>query len=383
MATTHRERVLAALNHEEPDRVPIDFGASHETAINISAYRALLDHLGIEPDPEEREAWGNSWLEIAIPNEEVLRRFDADLRGVEVHVSAVDTVRSLDENTVTDGWGIVFRRSHPGAPYMIVESPLQRLDEPTPADVEILTWPEGDDIDDLPAVKKRLQRIRSETDFAASLRLRNVGAFGIAQRLRGFTELLQDLILSPEFGWALHERATAMGCALAEAALREVGDLVDTVSFADDLGVQTQTIMSPELYRAAVKPHHAKLVETIHRHTDARVVMHNCGAIRPLLPDLIDCGVDVINPVQTNADGMDPDRLKREFGDNLCFWGGIDTQDVLPHGSPSDVAEEVRRRISDLGRGGGYVLAAVHNIQPEVPPENIAAMYETAVAATR
>ncbi|NQU96912.1 MAG: hypothetical protein HQ548_04625, partial [Chloroflexi bacterium] len=298
----------------------------------------------------------------------------------EVHVEGVDAHRMLDENAFIDGWGVVFRRAHSKAPFMIKESPLQRLDDPAPPDVESVPWPEGD-LADLPGLRERFERLRSETDCAIVVRMRNVGAFGIAQRLRGFTEFLQDLVLSPAFAEALQERATAMACNFAGTVLGEIGDLVDGVSFADDLGMQTQTLMSPELYRSSVKPYHARLVQTFHAHTNARVIMHNCGAIRPLLGDLIDCGVDVINPVQVNAEGMNPEQLKREFGGDLCFWGGIDTQNVLPHGSPADVARDVRGRIADLGRGGGYVLAAVHNIQREVPPENIAAMYETAVAS--
>jgi len=378
MSITHRERVLRALNHEETDRVPIDFGGSHETAITAPAYVALLKHLGFESQIQDE--WEGGDVEIVIPGERVLRHFDADVRGDEVHVQGVDAHRMLDDNTFVDGWGVVFRRAHSRAPFMIKQSPLQRLDDPSPSDVESVPWPEGD-LADLSGLRDRFEHLRNETDCAIVVRMRNVGAFGIAQRLRGFTELLQDLILSPAFAQALHERATAMACSFAGTVLDEIGDLVDGVSFADDLGIQTQTLMSPELYRASVKPYHARLVETFHRHTDAAVIMHNCGAIRPLLGDLIDCGIDVINPVQVNAVGMDPGELKSEFGKALCFWGGIDTQGVLPHGSPADVAEEVRNRIADLGRGGGYVLAAVHNIQREVPPENIAAMYETAVAA--
>ena len=376
MGITHRERVLKALNHEETDRVPIDFGGSHETAINVHAYVALLRHLGFES--EIQDEWERGDVEIVIPSERVLRHFDVDVRGDEMHVQGMDSHRMLDENAFADGWGVVSRRAHSKAPFMIKEGPLQRLDDPSPSDVESVPWPEGD-LADLGGLRDRFERLRNETDCAIVVRMRNAGAFGIAQRLRGFTELLEDLMLNPAFAEALHERATAMACSFAGTVLDEIGDLVDGVSFADDLGIQAQTLMSPEMYRSSVKPYHARLVETFHRHSGARVIMHNCGAIRPLLGDLIDCGVNVINPVQVNAEGMDPAELKREFGKDLCFWGGIDTQNVLPYGSPADVAQEVRRRIKDLGRGGGYVLAAVHNIQREVPPENISAMYETAV----
>ena len=169
-----------------------------------------------------------------------------------------------------------------------------------------------------------------------------------------------------------------MLCGIASTALEVVGDVVDGVSIADDMGIQTQSFMSRDLYRLMVKQHHRREIETIRRHTSAKVIMHSDGAIHELLPDLIEAGVEVINPVQVNASGMDPVQLKREFGQDLCFWGGVDTQIVLPRGSPDDVAAEVRRRLDDLGRGGGYVLASVHNIQAEVPPQNVVAMFNTA-----
>jgi uroporphyrinogen decarboxylase len=279
-----------------------------------------------------------------------------------------------------DGWGVVWKRSDASSPYMNVRGPLQHLDVPSSADLEPLPWPDGDYADSVDGLRPRLQQMRDETDFALVLRLQTAGSFYLGQRLRGFSEYLQDLILNPGFVEELQERATAMVCAFASAVVGEVGDLIDGVSFGDDLGTQTQPMMSPELYRKMQKPYHARFVETIHRHTDAKVILHSCGAIRPLLGDLIDCGVQVINPVQVNAAGMDPGELKRDFGDDLSFWGGIDTQRVLPTGSPEDVVGEVRSRIGDLGRGGGYVLAAVHNIRAEVPPENVVAMYDTALS---
>jgi len=378
MGTTHRERVLTALNHEETDRVPIDFGGSHDTAVNVHAYIALLKHLGFES--EIRDEWERGAVETVIPSERVLRHFDIDVRGEEANIRDVDSATMLDENSFVNGWGVISRRAHAGAPFMIVEGPLQRLDDPTPADVESLPWPDSDNVVDLTGLRDRIERLRNQTDCALVVKLRNVGAFNLAQRLRGFTEFLEDLVINPAFAEALHDRLTDLICRFAATVLDEVGDLVDGASFADDLGIQTQTLLGPELYRSSVKPHHARLVETVHAHTDAKMIMHSCGSIRALLGDLIDCGIQVINPVQVNAEGMDSKELKREFGKDLCFWGGVDTQNVLPYGSPADVAQEVRRRIADLGPGGGYVLTAVHNIQSEVPPENIVAMYETAAA---
>jgi uroporphyrinogen decarboxylase len=197
--------------------------------------------------------------------------------------------------------------------------------------------------------------------------------------MRGFTEILEDLLIHRTFVEALLQRTTDVICGIADAVLAEVGDLIDAITIADDLGFQTQPYMAPDLYRSLVKPHHARVADSIHRGTDAKFVLHSDGSIYSLIPDLIEAGVDVINPVQVSATGMDPENLKREFGEDLCFWGAIDTHRLLPFGSPSEVAEGVRRTIATLGAGGGYVLTSVHNIVAGVPPENVVAMFDTAL----
>lgn len=375
MTLTHRERVLRALDHEETDRVPIDLGGGPATQIHPDAYVALLKHLGF--GPEELVAGARGEGQVVCPSERVLRHFDIDVRGFYLDEPDVRPRRLLGENSYVDDWGVVWAKAHATAPYINVKGPLQHLDEPAPSDLDGIAWPVPDDPGRVRGLRERIERLRHQTDFAIVLNLPN-STFALSQRLRGFTELLEDLILNASFAEALQERVTDVICGIAATALGEVGDLIDGVSFADDMGIQTQAFMSPDLYRRMVKRHHARFVETLRRRTRARVIMHSDGAIYELLGALIDCGVQVINPVQVNADGMDPERLKREFGADLCFWGGVDTQWVLPYGSPEDVAAEVRRRLADLGRGGGYVLASVHNIQAEVPAENVVAMFETA-----
>lgn len=197
--------------------------------------------------------------------------------------------------------------------------------------------------------------------------------------MRGFVETLEDLLLNEAFAEALQERITDVICGIATLALTEVGDLIDGVSYGDDMGVQNQSYMSDELYKKMVKPHHRRFVDTLHKHTDAKVITHSDGSIRELIPDFIDIGIDVINPVQVSATGMEPEQLNRDFGKDLAFWGGIDTQHVLPFGTAEDVVKAVRGRRKDLGKKGGFIQASVHNIQSEVPPENIVAMFETAL----
>jgi uroporphyrinogen decarboxylase len=375
MPLTHRERVRRALDHEETDRVPIDFGGGPATLIHPDAYVALLTHLGFGPEEPVEGVRGEG--QVVCPSERVLRHFDIDVRGFYLGEPDSQPRRVLDESAYMDEWGVVWAKAHATAPYINVKGPLQHVEEPPPAALDAIAWPIPDDPGRVRGLRERIARVRRETDLAVVLNLPN-GTFALAQRLRGFTQLLEDLILDPAFADALQERVTDVICGVAETALGEVGDLIDGVSFADDMGIQTQAFMSRELYRARVKRHHARFVETLRRHTRARVIMHSDGAITELLGELVDCGVQVINPVQVNAEGMDAERLKREFGADLCFWGGVDTQWVLPYGSPEDVGAEVRRRLSDLGRGGGYVLASVHNIQAEVPAANVVAMFETA-----
>ncbi len=153
-------------------------------------------------------------------------------------------------------------------------------------------------------------------------------------------------------------------------------DVVDIVEFPDDLGYQQQLQMSPALYRRMIKPYHRKLVDAIKANSKAKVFLHSDGSLYPVIKDLIEIGIDILNPVQTTAKDMQSDRLKREFGNNLSFWGAIDTQHALPHGTPADVEGEVALRISHLAKGGGYVVASCHNIQAEVPPENVMAMFK-------
>jgi uroporphyrinogen decarboxylase len=165
---------------------------------------------------------------------------------------------------------------------------------------------------------------------------------------------------------------------MASRSLDLVGDRVDVVFLGDDLGTQLGPQVSPELYRKYIKPQHRRIFDVYHAKSKAKVLLHSCGSVAALIPDLIEIGVDILNPVQVRASGMDPAKLKREYGRDLTFWGGVDTQEVLPRGKVADVWAEVGLRIRQMGSGGGYVLNSVHNVQPDVPPENVVAMFEAA-----
>ncbi|MDP6734296.1 MAG: uroporphyrinogen decarboxylase family protein [Gammaproteobacteria bacterium] len=376
MAISHRERVQKALNHEETDRVPIDFGGGPATQIHPTAYSNLLEYLGFAEENLPTSHRGEG--QVVAPSERILRYFDVDVRGFYTLEPDSSQGRPIAENKYIDEWGVTWEKSGTLHPYINVLGPLQHISMPVIADIDSIQWPVPDDPSRIRGLRDRIEHVRTQTDYAVVLNLPN-STFALTQRVRGFVETLEDLLLNKAFIEALHERVTDVICGIATLALDEVGDLIDGVSFGDDMGTQSQSYMGIDLYKELVKPHHVRFVDVLHKHTDAKVIIHSDGSVRELLPDFIDCGIDVINPVQVSATGMEPGQLNREFGKYLSFWGGIDTQHVLPWGDENDVMGAVTGRRKDLGKGGGYVQASVHNIQSEVPPENVVAMFETAL----
>lgn len=370
---SHRDRVQTVLNHEVPDRPPIDLGSSTATGINLHAYRRLKEHLGV-PGPirvlSERSL-------LAWPDDEVLRRFDVDLRLVVAQAPEDATVRGrFDETTdaqeaaYTDMWGVT-RRRPPHGHYYVTSAPFER-DDLGLADLDAHPWPapkrpEGE------ILRQEVERLRRETDCALVVHV-PVRLFSMGQFLCGFENWLVQLMANEEFCEALLDRTLALQFPMMEETLEAVGDLVDILYFGDDYGIQTGPVISPALFRRIFKPRMRRVFDHVRVRSRAAIAMHSCGSIYELIPDFIDVGVQVLNPIQVAAAGMDTARLKREFGRHLVFWGGIDTQRVLPQGGPGEVRAEVARRIADLGPA--YMPMAVHNIQAEVPPENIVAMLD-------
>ncbi|MHB8991373.1 MAG: uroporphyrinogen decarboxylase family protein, partial [Chloroflexota bacterium] len=204
----------------------------------------------------------------------------------------------------------------------------------------------------------------------------------ISQYLRGFQDWYMDMAADQRLLGALMDAIVETTIAMARPILREVGDMVDIVFTGDDLGTQGGPQMSPEAYRKVIKPRHARFFRQVREICPhATIALHSCGSVYALLPDLIDVGIQLLHPIQVSARDMEPARLKAEFGDRLSFWGGIDSQRVLPNGTPEEVRAEVRRRLAEMGRGGGYMVGAVHNIQPDVPIENVVAMFDQARSA--
>jgi len=375
---TARQRVLTALEHKIPDRVPIDLGGN-QTGIHKFAYRALLAHLGIEDRVEIMDAV----QQLARPCEEGLERFRVDTRYI-----AAGTAEGFDGtiqvnrrggrvwHDLVDEFGV--RWSMPDDQPLYMDVSHHPLAEATVADVKDYPFPRGDDPGRFAGLRERARRLRRETPYAVVGGISGV-IYETCWYLRGLEAWYGDLVTQPEFCEALLDRVLAYWLDWFRAFLDEVGDLVDVIMLGDDLAGQDGPLFRPALYRQLVKPRQKRLMQYIRSRTAAKLWYHTCGNCIEYIPDLAECGIEILNPVQISATGMDPAALKMRFGRQMAFWGGgIDAQHVLPVATPEVVRREVQRHLRIFKPGGGYVFNNVHNIQAGVPPENIVAMYDAA-----
>jgi uroporphyrinogen decarboxylase len=405
---TSRERVLAAIAHREPDRVPVDLGATPSSGISAIAYGNLKRHLGLTA--------GHTRVydvvqQLAQPEDVMLDRYGID---------AIDIGRAF--NTGDDTWYDFQLGDGQPAQY-----PAWFHPERQPDGSFIARHPDGTAIAHMPAgstffdqtcfpyldgyppdfggldaamgrilwaalvhspwdhardpgfwatLRQKALALRQSTDRALMIVI-GCNLFEWGTFLRRVDGFLYDLAAEPAQVEALLDALMQRHLAALENVCRAVGDIADICRFGDDLGTNGGPFMSPAMYRRYFKPRHAQLCAYVHQHSRMKTFLHSCGSIHALLPDLIEAGFEVINPVQTNCRDMEPERLKREFGRDICFWGGgCDTRHVLPNASPTEVKAHVHRQMENLAPGGGFVFNTVHNILPEVPPQNIAAMFE-------
>ncbi|MCX6996431.1 MAG: hypothetical protein NTV49_04950 [Kiritimatiellaeota bacterium] len=375
---TARARVLKALNHETPDRVPIDLGGN-QTGIHKNAYLKLIKHLGIRDDLQIMD----SVQQLARPCEAVLERFHVDTRYIAAGAAADwkgGIVRTIREGrawqNLTDEFGVCWSMPEDQALYMDIT--LHPLADATVAEVRDYPWPRGDDPGRFAGLRERALQLRKDTPYAVVSGISGV-VYETCWYLRGLEQWLCDLLTNPNFCEAVLDQTLKFWLDWFRAFLDEVGDVVDVIMIGDDLAGQEGLLFSPAVYRSLVKPRHKKLVQYIRSRTQAKIWYHTCGSCLAVIPDLLDNGMQILNPVQTSARNMDPAALKNRFGRDLVFWGGgCDSQHVLPRGTPTDVSADVRKHVTALKPGGGYVFSNIHNIQGEVPPENIIALYDTA-----
>lgn len=372
----HRERVLAAVDLQETDRTPIDFGGTLATTIVPSTYEKLKHYLG------ETHTTTIGWKrqQLVLPDETILKRFDVDTRPLKLGDYETGKAIVLSENRMMDHWGTTWS-NEAGGHYLNVDGPFYKT-EADPTLIESYDWPNPDDPGLYRGLKKKAEALHNGTDYAVILDL-GIGIVTRAQFVRGFVEFLIDMTINPKFAETLLVKLGEIWIHIARNALQEVGHLVDVIFWGDDYGMQQGPMFRPQHFTDLVKPVNKRMVSAVKELSDARVLLHSCGSIAPMIPDMIDMGIDALNPVQVSADNMNPAKLKADFGDRLAFWGGIDTQDVLPFKTPAEVRDYVRFIIQTLGKGGGYILSTVHNIQDQVPPENIVAMLEAGISNYR
>lgn len=373
-----RERVLKALRHEEPDRVPLDISSTQVTAISNVAYANLREYLGLPP------AEANTFdivQQACVPHDDVMERLQIDTRGLFPLISSnwnIDIHDDGDSWSFVDEWQCKHRMpKEEGHYFSLCESPLAGTSLSKEA-VDTLQWPDPSDPRRWAGLREQALQFRND-GYAVVVRGLCAGILEMACRLRPMDQLMMDLAMGDEAAMHLLAKITELKARFWESALADLGDVVDVVVEADDYGTQQSMLVSPDMYRRLLKPLQAELFTVIRNHLkDGFVFFHSCGNVRGLIPDFIEIGVDILNPVHITATGMEPVALKRDFGRDICFWGGgVDTQGVLPNGTPEQVREDVRRNVAALAPGGGYVFNTVHNIQPDVPPENIMAMLET------
>jgi uroporphyrinogen decarboxylase len=351
--------------------VPIDLGSTICSSAHIVTYQKLKAHFGVDAE----DTIINKMMQTAATHEPILQALDIDLRAALPGMPDSKPIIPVSEDGYQDEYGVVRRKPSSSFYYDLVKCPL--AGPITIQDIVNFPWPDATDPGYTRGLRERIQKIRDNTDYAIVLRI--PAAFvHTTQFVRGFEDWFADLAANRKLAGALFDAAVEHNASVAAEVLKVAGDLVDVVAFSDDLGFQNGLVVSPELYRELFKPRHRKYIDTVKKHTSAFLHMHSCGSIFKVIPDLIELGVDALNPVQVAARDMDSAKLAAEFGDQLSFWGGIDTQTVLPKGTVDDVKAEVRRRVGDLAPGGGYIVSAVHNIQPDVPVENILAMYDAA-----
>ncbi len=400
---TSRQRVERTLNHEQLDRPPIDFGASRISGIAAPAYKNLLTHLGID----EKIYLYDIKQQLALPSLEVIDRMGGDVvllnrlgpttgmpflcidrwkegqltDGTPCMVPEAYETRRLEDGTIDVLYeGRPFAQRPPFSLYFdVISAPLKEAD--SIADIEAYefqdAWTEREEI----FIKDQIQRLYHGTDKAvfAGIPLLNGSFLEIGIQQFGYEQFMMNLVLKREMMECWMDRILENDLKFLEAFLKVAGPYISAIQMNDDLGAQEALQIRPTLYREMIKPRQKQWIDFVKARTNAKIFIHCDGAVEELLPDFIEIGIDILNPLQTSAKGMEPEKIKRLYGKDLSFWGGgVETQSTLPFGNLDDIRKEVRQRIELLHQGGGYVFGTIHNIQADIEPEKIMAVFETA-----
>jgi len=372
-----RERLQMALNHQEPDRVPFDLGGTPMSGMHWVAYKNLRAYLGL-PEVEIRIV--DTIQQLAAIDDDVAKILGVDIHNVAPRSSARFNLVYRDEGNYTaytDEWGIGWRSpKKDGLYYDMYYWPLAQYD--TVEEIEAnYTWPDAGDSSRFEGLREMTLKTIAEGKAVVVGSL-SAGITEMHAWTRGFEKYFTDFYLYPDIANYIMDKVVELKMIYWENVLNEIGDLADVVIEADDLAGQKNLFFSKEMYRKFIKPQHARLFSFIKARTNAKLFYHCDGAIEPLLWDLIEEGIDILNPVQKSAAGIDYRQLKKVYGKELTFWGaGVDTQRVFDSGAPEEVRRDTRENIEIMMEGGGYVCTPIHNTQATVSPENYMAFWET------
>lgn len=362
-----RERFQSSLAHKKADRLPIDIGGTGLTAMSKACQDNLLAYLGLDKKNFEPSGSG--------VDERILKWAGTDFRQVGGIVSLPSShAKRLSETATIDSWGV--RWEHIGEYSEITNSPLKNS---TIDDLKTYKWPE-------PRINDKL--LRSWVDQAQVLKQKNEQVviashpvFGILELgcwLCGYDDFLLKMALDPDFVRAFFDQVLAIQLAVSSEYYAALGPYIDLTTSGDDFGAQTGPLISPAMFREIIAPYFTERIQLTKRTAGCLYWHHSCGSVFDLVDELIACGVDILNPVQTSVAKMDPENLKAKFGERIMFWGGVDVQQFLPRARPEEVTEHIRQLKKTLGQNGGYVFAPAHNMQSDIPPENIAAFVKAA-----
>ncbi len=366
-----REQVITALSHREPDRVPISM------SITVNAYNNLKKYLGIEIEDDNPPV--GHWTDVPI-HPLVNEKFGLDVFWLRLgSPKKTHFAKSSDPDKRIDEWGIEWSKvplPNGGYYYEMTSHPLK---DATVKDLEDYPWPDPYDPGRVEGLEKYLKSIHDDTEFAILAKFGGA-IFETAWYLRGMEQFFTDLAENPEFVHALFRKLFEIQKGMDTVGIEAAGQYVDILRLSgEDLGSQQAPLISLPMFRRLLRPYLQELwgfakQKLVEKNPNAKIMLHSCGSVRTFIPDWIEMGLDILDPIQPNAKGMDPFDLKRDFGDRMSFHGGIDAQYVMPFGTPEEVRQHTRRYIQALAPGGGYIVAPVHNVQGDVPPENLVAM---------
>jgi len=362
----YRERFNAVVQHKSYDRLPFDLAGTSLTGVeNPETIRRLREFLGLS---EKYDGWYTKF------DERILKYLDIDIRRVGAILSPESPLeRKISDYEYTDCWGVT--RVYTGLYWDIKVSPLRGA---SIDDLDSFPWPQAEKINikQIEEFKEQAKKLYYETDYVVCAEHPVYGIFELGCWMCGFDEFLLKMAAEPDFVFKFFDKILDYQKKVIEIYYGQLGEYIHFTTSGDDFGTQTGPFISPSMFDRMIKPYYKERISYTKKFANVYYFHHTCGSVYSLIPSLIEAGVDILNPIQPGAKDMEPEKLKKDYGDLITFWGGIDTQHILPHGTVEEVKYEVVRVLDIMSSGGGYILAPAHNIQIDVPPENIVAMYE-------